>query len=109
MQERNSSGQFQGKSESLRRVRSLRVTDEAWEKMGEVAEDEGMTRADWLERTIRRVMLDPAESLDLDEALDIISMVEDELIEDADFNKGHRYSGKIRAVLTKVREALKSG
>ena len=52
MQGRNKKGQFGRKSESDRKVRSIRVTDEAWEKFGEIATQQGITRADLLEQMI---------------------------------------------------------
>ena len=52
MQGRNKKGQFGRKSESDRQVRSIRVTDEAWEKFGEMASQQGITRADLLEQIV---------------------------------------------------------
>lgn len=52
MQQRNQQGQFINKSDSERRVRSIRVTDEVWEKFGEMAIQRGITRADLLEEII---------------------------------------------------------
>ena len=63
MQGRNSKGQFQSKSDELRRVRSIRVTDEVWEAMGVMADNRGITRADLLEKFIE---------LDLSSAITIL-------------------------------------
>ena len=52
MQSRNNKGQFQSKSDELRRVRSIRVTDEVWEAMGMMADNRGITRADLLEEFV---------------------------------------------------------
>lgn len=52
MQGRNDKGQFGSKSESNRKVRSLRVTDDAWEKLGEMAKERGITRADLVEEFV---------------------------------------------------------
>ena len=52
MQGRNDKGQFQSKSDGFRRVRSIRVTDGIWDKMGEMADNRGITRADLLEQFI---------------------------------------------------------
>ena len=52
VQQRNQRGQFISKSNSERRVRSIRVTDEVWDKFGEMAVQRGITRADLLEETI---------------------------------------------------------
>ena len=52
MQGRNDKGQFQSKSDGFRRVRSIRVTDEVWDKLGEMADQRGITRADLLEQLV---------------------------------------------------------
>ena len=52
MRNRNHRGQFINKSNSDRRVRSIRVTDEIWEKFGEVAVKRCITRADLLEEIV---------------------------------------------------------
>ena len=52
MQTRNKKGQFDRKSSTDRKVRSIRVTDEAWSKFGEMASQLSITRADLLENFI---------------------------------------------------------
>ncbi len=46
---RDEHGLFKYKGNSERKVRSIRLTDETWETLGEKAEDNDMTRADFLE------------------------------------------------------------
>ena len=52
MQGRDSRGRFSNKSDLKRKVRSLRVTDEVWEKLGVMAESQGITRADLIEEFV---------------------------------------------------------
>ena len=52
MWNRDSRGQFSNKSDSDRQVRSIRVTDEIWEKFGEMAAQRSITRADLLEEIV---------------------------------------------------------
>ena len=52
MQNRDSRGQYINKSDSNRLVRSIRVTDEIWEKFGEMAAQRSITRADLLEEIV---------------------------------------------------------
>ena len=52
VQQRNQRGQFASKSNSERRVRSIRVTDEVWDKFGEMAIQRSITRADLLEEIV---------------------------------------------------------
>ena len=52
MRDRNLRGQFVNKSDSDRYVRSIRVTDEIWEKFGDMAVERCITRADLLEEIV---------------------------------------------------------
>ena len=60
MQSRNQKGQFQNKSEAQRKIRSIRATDNVWQEFGEIAKQQGVTRADLLEEIIKnnRVLRD---------------------------------------------------
>ena len=53
MYSRDLRGQFTNKSDSDRHVRSIRVTDEIWEKFGEIAAERCITRADLLEEIVK--------------------------------------------------------
>jgi predicted DNA-binding ribbon-helix-helix protein len=48
-QGRNEVGQFSAKGEERREVRSIRLTDSTWEKLGNIADERGITRADLIE------------------------------------------------------------
>ena len=63
MQGRNKKGQFGRKSESDRKVRSIRATDEAWEKFGEMAAQRSITRADLLEQMTNNQVLPDSDQL----------------------------------------------
>ena len=52
MQRRNRKGQFDKKSDSKREVKTIRVTDEVWNKFGEMASQQSITRADLLEQIV---------------------------------------------------------
>jgi hypothetical protein len=45
---RNTSGKFAPKSEVLRKVRSVNLTDDAWQWLAIVADKAGMSRNDYL-------------------------------------------------------------
>jgi len=47
--ERYQDGKFAPKSDEIRQVRSIRLTDTTWEKLGKLAEIRGITRADLIE------------------------------------------------------------
>lgn len=50
MQSRDKKGRFGNKTKNGRKVRSIRVGDKAWEKLGEKASEQGITRADLVEK-----------------------------------------------------------
>ena len=73
MQSRNQKGQFQNKSESERKVRSIRATDDVWEKLGKMANQQCITRADLLEEIVNdnRVIHSDKNTQLLEEALEL--------------------------------------
>jgi len=48
-QGRNESGKFASKSDEMRQVRSIRLTDAAWDSLGKLADKRSITRADLIE------------------------------------------------------------
>ena len=46
---RNTAGKFSAKSETPRKIRSVNLTDSAWQWLARIAEDAGMSRNDYLE------------------------------------------------------------
>ena len=53
IQDKDWRGRFINKSDDYRKVRSMRVTDEIWEKFGDMAFQQGITRADLLEEIVK--------------------------------------------------------
>ena len=51
-QGRDQRGRFESKSDSERKVRTFRATDEVWDKLGMIAETRGITRADLIEEFV---------------------------------------------------------
>lgn len=69
-QGRDKGGKFAQKSESPRLVRAMRLTDSAWQTLGEVATLRGITRADLVEEWASHGCVQPATQLSLfDQAL----------------------------------------
>lgn len=64
MTNRNEKGRYHLKGESNRLVRSIRATDSYWERMGEIAEENDITRADLLERMIDEIKSEPLPILE---------------------------------------------
>jgi hypothetical protein len=48
-QDKDSMGRFAAKGDSVRSVRTIRLTDETWAALGEKADNEDMSKADYLE------------------------------------------------------------
>jgi len=53
-QGRNESGKFTSKSEDIRQVRSIRLTDSTWDTLGKLADQRSITRADLIEEWINQ-------------------------------------------------------
>ena len=93
MQNRNRNGQFKNKSEAKRKVRSIRATDDVWEKLGKIANQQRITRADLLEKIVNnnRVIRSEDKSIKLlKEALKLKA------------NAGGAIKGKIREYLKSI-------
>lgn len=71
-QGRNQKGQFSSKGEEFREVRSLRLTNSAWEKLGKMAEERGITRADLIEDWILLEGSSP-NLINVNEVIDILT------------------------------------
>lgn len=48
-QDRNNSGKFAAKGESIRAVRTMRLTDSTWASLGDKADEHDISKADYLE------------------------------------------------------------
>lgn len=97
-QSRNESGQFVPKSSEYRMVRSLRVTDAAWTKLGQVAEKRGMTRADLLERM--------AECDELNVSLQAIKDAIAKIIDDPQVTRNGKDRGSVKRALEALLRCL---
>lgn len=100
-QERSKAGQFAAKSDESREVRSLRCTDATWQKLGELAEAQGITRADLIERWATALeQLSNAASLDqVDEGITHI-------LNDPTMTRNGKDRGSVRRALKTLREYL---
>ena len=93
MQSRNKKGQFENKSEAKRKVRSIRATDEVWKKLGIMAKQQSITRADLLEKIVnndRVICSNDKDTKLLEEALNLKA------------NAGGAIKNKIRKYLEKL-------
>jgi hypothetical protein len=51
------SGKFKQKGDQPRKVRSLRLTDQCWEQLGQIAESQLSTRADLIEDIVKNKLI----------------------------------------------------
>jgi hypothetical protein len=75
---RDIQGKFALKNDDYREVRSLRLTDDTWKKLGIASECLGLTRADYLEKIINNE-LTPCNTWGDSELLPCITRCEEEL------------------------------
>lgn len=48
-QDRSNSGKFAAKGDTVRAIRSIRLTDTTWDKLGDKADEHDISKADYLE------------------------------------------------------------
>ena len=90
MQNRDNKGQFTNKSDTQRKVRSIRATDQTWEIFGDIAQQQGITRADLLEQMMISNRVIPGKDK-------VVNILKDALKLKA--NAGGAIKNKIREVL----------
>lgn len=103
-QDKDERGRFARKSSSERKIRSIRTTDEVWKLLGEKAEENEMTRADFLEALVN-------EDVVWNEEKDVESEVDFDVDEVAEILKEaltfkSREGVKIKAKIKEVLELM---
>ncbi len=87
-------------------MRSLRLTDQTWEKIGEIAQSRGITRVDLIEDLIETGIISqnsyPNISLTRSQLLAEIEQVMNNLLEDPNVTR----KGKDRGAVRRTMEAL---
>ena len=105
-QPRTSDGRFTLKSHQKRKMRSLRLTDQTWEKIGAIAQSRGLTRADLIEDLVETGIISqnspPKISLTPAQLRAEIEQVMNSILEDPKVTR----TGKDRGVVRRTFEAL---
>lgn len=103
-QDKDERGRFAAKGKVIRSVRSIRLTDQCWEILGEKAEDNDMSKADYLEALATGEIEWESEEVDAPDRLghDFDPEEVAEILKEALTFKANA-GGKIK---TKIREAL---
>jgi predicted DNA-binding ribbon-helix-helix protein len=94
-QDRNESGQFAAKSEEYRHVRSIRLTNTSWEKIGFAAEKRRITRADLIEQMAEDGVFDDVQ-LPLSTLLSEVEAVVEEILNDPSVTRGGKDRGAVK-------------
>lgn len=77
---RNEKGVYIQKGEEVRAVRSLRLTDSTWERIGDLADKDGATRADLIEEMFSdNEPVKEANNKELDELLILLKDVKEKV------------------------------
>lgn len=105
-QDRTEQGKFAPKSETLRHVRSIRLTDETWNNIGKVADQRRITRADLIEQMNEAGIFDDLlmsqAQEDSRQFLDQVNAIAQLLINDPALTR----NGKDRGVVQRTLKAL---
>ncbi len=107
-QPRTSDGRFTLKSHNKRKMRSLRLTDPTWEKIGEIAQSRCITRADLIEDLVETGVISqnfyPKISLTRSQILAEIEQVMNRILEDPNVTR----KGKDKGAVRRTMEAFKN-
>lgn len=106
-QDRTEAGQFAPKSETPRHVRSIRLTDATWEKLGFAADKRCITRADLIEQMAEDGLFD-VESDDTLASPGVSTSRIEELIEQISSDPSITRGGKDKGAVRRGLQALLS-
>jgi hypothetical protein len=104
-QGRGKAGRFAAKSAEHREVRSLRLTDSTWEKLGTAANSRCITRADLVEQIVELGLLDqePASNgVSLQQVEELITQI----IDDPEITRHGKDRGSVKRALQALLKRL---
>lgn len=97
-QSRNDRGRFVAKSDVNREVRSLRLTNATWQRLGELANSQGMTRSDLIEQLVES---EPQNQLPItgESSLQQVALAINRVLDDPKVTRNGRDRGSVRRAL----------
>jgi hypothetical protein len=104
-QGRTGSGKFAQKSDELRHVRSIRLTDSTWEALGAIATQRSITRADLLEQLAEEGLISQSQTQESNGVGKTVTEIE-KLIERVLADPVVTRNGKDRGAVKRGLEAL---
>lgn len=109
-QPRTSNGRFTLKSHNKRKMRSLRLTDPTWEKIGAIAQSRCITRADLIEDLVETGVISqnssPKISLIRSQLLAEIEQVMNRILEDPNVTRKGKDKGAVRRTLEALQKSF---
>lgn len=96
-QGRSEAGRFISKSNEFREVRSLRLTETTWQKLGAVAESQGITRADLIEQIVEQGILEQASVGE--STIQQVATAIERVLNDSTVTRNGRDRGSVRRAL----------
>lgn len=105
-QGRGETGKFASKSNEPREVRSIRLTDTSWEKLGNVADSRCITRADLIEHIVESGALDqpqPTSATNLQQVEEAAAQI----LNDPIVTRNGKDRGSVRRALEALLKALR--
>lgn len=109
IQDRTKGGKFAPKSNEPRHVRTIRLTDTTWEKMGYAADKRCITRADLVEQMAEDGVFDNGlETTQLSCAISLneVEVAIEEILSDATITRAGKDKGAVKRGLQALRNRL---
>lgn len=109
IQDRTEGGKFAPKSEEHRHVRSIRLTDKTWEKIGFAADKRRITRADLFEQMADDGVFDgetQGQQLSRKNSLNEVEFIIEEILNDPVVTRGGKDRGAVKRGLQSLLSRL---
>lgn len=108
-QDRTEGGKFAPKSDTPRHVRTIRLTDSTWEKVGYAADKRHMTRADLVEQLAKEGFFDgEIKAGDDDQLTTKVEAAIQMILGDSSVTRGGKDRGAVKRGLEALLKQLKS-
>jgi hypothetical protein len=96
---RGESGKFVSKSDEFRIVRSIRLTDTTWKKLGDAADSRRITRGDLVEQLVKEGVLESQPSNSSGVSLEQIEKLIARIIDDPEITRHGKDRGSVKRAL----------
>lgn len=108
MKQKDRTGRYVLAGDSKRTVRSVRATDDTWSFLSALAEEKGMTIADWLEDFVKHQSSEFDRKAYQDSILDGLSQKEDDLLSEIKEGKRTLTQKRLREIFSEIEVIVRS-